>query len=111
MGEKGKVKGLKTVQVEFKDGKLVEVPGTEKDYKADLVLLAMGFVSPVATVLDAFGVEKDAAATPRPPPTFTAATPPTCPRCLRPATCAAASRWWSGPSAKAARRRARWTSS
>jgi glutamate synthase (NADPH/NADH) small chain len=30
-GEKGKVKGLKTVQVEFKDGKLVEVPGTEKD--------------------------------------------------------------------------------
>jgi glutamate synthase (NADPH/NADH) small chain len=59
-GEKGKVTGLKTVQVEFKDGKLAEVPGTEKDYKADLVLLAMGFVSPVATVLDAFGVDKDA---------------------------------------------------
>jgi glutamate synthase (NADPH/NADH) small chain len=66
IGEKGKVTGLKTVQVEFKDGKLVEVPGTEKEYKADLVLLAMGFVSPVATVLDAFGVDKDAAATPRP---------------------------------------------
>ena len=60
MGEKGKVTGLKTVQVEFKDGKFVEVPGTEKVFKADLVLLAMGFVSPVATVLDAFGVEKDA---------------------------------------------------
>lgn len=28
--------------------------------QADLVLLAMGFVSPVALVLDAFGVEKDA---------------------------------------------------
>jgi glutamate synthase (NADPH/NADH) small chain len=28
--------------------------------KADLVLLAMGFVSPVQQVLDAFGVEKDA---------------------------------------------------
>jgi glutamate synthase (NADPH/NADH) small chain len=28
--------------------------------KADMVLLAMGFVSPVATVLDAFGVDKDA---------------------------------------------------
>jgi len=28
--------------------------------KADLVLLAMGFVSPVATVLDGFGIEKDA---------------------------------------------------
>jgi glutamate synthase (NADPH/NADH) small chain len=57
--EAGKVKSLKTVQVEFKDGKLLEVPGTEKEYKADLVLLAMGFTNPVATVLDAFGVDKD----------------------------------------------------
>jgi glutamate synthase (NADPH/NADH) small chain len=60
MGEKGKVTGLKTVHVEFKDGKLVEVPGTEKEYKADMVLLAMGFTNPVATVLDAFGIDKDA---------------------------------------------------
>lgn len=60
LGEKGKVTGLKTVNVEFKDGKFVEVPGTEKEYKADLVLLAMGFVNPVATVLEGFGVEKDA---------------------------------------------------
>jgi glutamate synthase (NADPH/NADH) small chain len=59
MGEKGKVTGLKTVRVEWKDGKMVEVPGSEKTYKADLVLLAMGFVNPVATVLDAFGVDKD----------------------------------------------------
>ena len=60
-GSKGsKVTGLKTVQVEWKDGKLVEVPGTEKTLKADLVLLAMGFVSPVASVLEAFGVDKDA---------------------------------------------------
>jgi glutamate synthase (NADPH/NADH) small chain len=59
-GDKGKVTGLTTVQVEMKDGKLVEVAGTEKEYKADLVLLAMGFVNPVATVLDAFGVDKDA---------------------------------------------------
>ena len=58
-GSKGKVTGLTTVQVEFKDGKLTEVPGTEKEYKADLVLLAMGFVHPVSTVLDVFGVEKD----------------------------------------------------
>ena len=48
------------MHVEFKDGKLVDVPGTEKTYEADLVLLAMGFVNPVATVLDAFGIEKDA---------------------------------------------------
>ena len=58
-GKDGKVTGLKTVHVEFKDGKLVEIPGTEKEYKADLVLLAMGFVNPVATVLDGFGVAKD----------------------------------------------------
>jgi glutamate synthase (NADPH/NADH) small chain len=60
IGEKGKVTGLTTVHVEFKDGKMVEVPGTEKEYKADMVLLAMGFTNPVATVLDAFGIDKDA---------------------------------------------------
>jgi glutamate synthase (NADPH) small chain len=60
IGSKGKLTGLKTVHVEMQGGKLVEVPGTEKEYKADLVLLAMGFVSPVASVLEAFGVERDA---------------------------------------------------
>ena len=60
IGEKGKVTGLKTVRVEFKDGKLVEIPGTEVVMKADLVLLAMGFVNPVASVLESFGVDKDA---------------------------------------------------
>ncbi len=60
IGEKGKVTGLKTVRIEMKDGKMVEVPGTEQVMKADLVLLAMGFVAPVGTVLDAFGVDKDA---------------------------------------------------
>jgi glutamate synthase (NADPH/NADH) small chain len=60
VGSGGKVTGLKTVNVEWKDGKMVEVAGSEKTLKADLVLLAMGFVNPVATVLDAFGVDKDA---------------------------------------------------
>ena len=59
IGEKGKITALKTVRIEMKDGKMVEVPGTEQTLKADLVLLAMGFVSPVAAVLEAFGVEKD----------------------------------------------------
>ncbi len=58
-GKHGKVTGLKTVRVEWKDGKMVEVPGSEQLLKADLVLLAMGFISPVASVLEAFGVEKD----------------------------------------------------
>ena len=61
IGAKGKLTGLKTVRVAWKDGKMTEVAGSEQVLKADLVLLAMGFVSPVATVLDAFGVDKDAA--------------------------------------------------
>jgi len=60
IGEKGKVTGLKTVRVQWKDGKMAEVAGSEQTLRADLVLLAMGFTSPVATVLDTFGVEKDA---------------------------------------------------
>ena len=59
IGEKGKVTGLTTVRVEWKDGKMQEVAGSEQTLKADLVLLAMGFVAPVAAVLDAFGVDKD----------------------------------------------------
>jgi len=59
IGEKGQVTGLKTVRVEWKDGKMVEVPGSEQVMKADLVLLAMGFVSPVGSVIEAFGVDKD----------------------------------------------------
>ncbi|MCO5977255.1 glutamate synthase subunit beta [Ideonella oryzae] len=60
IGSKGKVTGLKTVHLAWKDGKMSEIPGTEKEYKADLVLLAMGFVSPVASILESFGVDKDA---------------------------------------------------
>lgn len=59
-GENGQVKKLIAARVEWKDGKMVEVPGSEFELKADLVLLAMGFVSPVQKLLDAFGVEKDA---------------------------------------------------
>ncbi|WP_394755233.1 glutamate synthase subunit beta [Rhodoferax sp.] len=59
IGDKGKLTGLKTVHIELKDGKMVEIAGTEKTYQADLVLLAMGFVNPVATVLEAFGVDQD----------------------------------------------------
>ncbi len=60
LGENGKLTGLKTVHVEMKDGKLTEVAGTEKEWPADMVLLAMGFTNPMATVLEAFGVDKDA---------------------------------------------------
>ena len=60
IGEKGKLTGLKTVRVEWQNGKMVEVPGSEVVMKADMVFLAMGFVSPVGSVIDAFGIDKDA---------------------------------------------------
>ena len=60
VGAKGKVNGVKTVRVEWQDGKMHEVAGSEQLLKADLVLLAMGFVNPLASVLEAFGVDKDA---------------------------------------------------
>jgi glutamate synthase (NADPH/NADH) small chain len=58
--DSGKVTGLKAVRLDWKDGKMSEIPGSEFEMKADLVLLAMGFVSPVQKLLDVFGVEKDA---------------------------------------------------
>jgi len=60
LGDKGKVTGVKTVRLEWSGGKMTEVPGSEQVLKADLVLLAMGFVSPVSAMLEAFGVAKDA---------------------------------------------------
>jgi glutamate synthase (NADPH/NADH) small chain len=59
-GEGGKVKTLKAVRLAWQDGKPAEIPGSEFDLPADLVLLAMGFVSPVQSLLEEFGVEKDA---------------------------------------------------
>ena len=58
-GKNGKVEKLHALHVEWKDGKMQEVPGSEIEMKADLVLLAMGFVSPTQQILEAFGVEKD----------------------------------------------------
>ena len=58
-GRQGKVEKLIAVRVEWRDGKMQEVPDSEFEIKADLVLLAMGFVSPVQQVLTSFGVELD----------------------------------------------------
>ena len=60
VGENGKLKAIRAIRLEWKDGKMSEVPGSEFEIKADLVFLAMGFTAPVGGVLDAFGVDKDA---------------------------------------------------
>ena len=59
-GANGKVEKLIAARLEWKDGKMIEVPNSEFEVKADLVLLAMGFVSPAQQALSTFGVEKDA---------------------------------------------------
>jgi glutamate synthase (NADPH) small chain len=60
IGENGRVKALRAIRLEWKDGQMIEIQGSEFRMPADLVLLAMGFVSPVQSILDAFGVQKDA---------------------------------------------------
>ncbi|MFN3564562.1 MAG: glutamate synthase subunit beta [Burkholderiaceae bacterium] len=70
---KGNVKAIVAARVEWKKDpasgqmKMSEVPGSEFELPADLVLLAMGFVSPSAYVLQAFGVERDARGNARAP--------------------------------------------
>jgi len=60
VGENGKVNALKVARLEWKEGRMSEVPGSEFTLRADLVLLAMGFVSPLQSMLEEFGVQKDA---------------------------------------------------
>ena len=67
LGEKGQLKALRTVRLEWKDGKPSEVPGSEAVIPAELVLLAMGFVSPLQSMLEEFGVERDARGNARAP--------------------------------------------
>ncbi len=61
---KGNLKGLVTTEVEWetvpgKRPRLKEVPGTEKEWKCDLVLLALGFTGSETTLAEQFGVEMD----------------------------------------------------
>jgi glutamate synthase (NADPH) small chain len=60
----GNVKELHTVQIEWVNDengrkRLQEIEGTEKVWKADLVLLSMGFLGPESPLLDQLEVEKD----------------------------------------------------
>ena len=60
-GEGGKVKALSACRVDWKDGRLHDVAGSEFELKADLVLFAMGYLHPVHEgMLDELGVKYDA---------------------------------------------------
>jgi glutamate synthase (NADPH/NADH) small chain len=55
----GNLKAVRTVDVEFKDGRFENVPGSEREWPVDLVFLAMGFLGPEHQVSDALGVDYD----------------------------------------------------
>ncbi len=55
----GVVSGVRTVEVEMKEGKLQAIAGSEKEWKADLVLLAMGFLGPEHKCSDPLQVAYD----------------------------------------------------
>jgi len=56
----GNVRALSVVEVAMKDGRSEEVPGSEKEIPAQLVLLAMGFLGPERPgVVEQLGVELD----------------------------------------------------
>ncbi len=64
IGDNGRVTGVEAVQLEWKkeNGRFVmkEIPGTTEIIKADLILLAMGFVSPIRKgLLDDLKMEYD----------------------------------------------------
>ncbi|UYM05314.1 glutamate synthase subunit beta [Solicola gregarius] len=60
LGDGGSVRGLRIVEVEFVDGAMTEVDGTERDIPAQLVLFAMGFTGPEREgLVEQLGVDLD----------------------------------------------------
>ncbi|WP_336985444.1 glutamate synthase subunit beta [Altererythrobacter aquiaggeris] len=60
VGKDGQVTGLECAHIEWKDGKFTEVEGSTFTLKADLILLAMGFLGPIKSgMVDQTGVELD----------------------------------------------------
>ena len=57
--EQGRLRALRCVRADWSSGQPAEVPGSDFEMPAQLVLLAMGFLHPEHEVLDDFSVEKD----------------------------------------------------
>ena len=58
-GKDGRLTGMRTTEVKFVGNQLQEIPNTEKVWKADLILIAMGFLGPEHNASDALGVAYD----------------------------------------------------
>jgi len=62
--EKGEVKAVKTVNVEWtkekgKPPRFDEIPGTEREWEADLVMLSMGFLGPGHEIIEQMELKTD----------------------------------------------------
>ena len=57
--ENGNLKAVRTVDVTLKDGRFENIPGSEREWPADLVFLAMGFLGPEHVVSDALDLQYD----------------------------------------------------
>ncbi|MEL4106392.1 glutamate synthase subunit beta [Oscillospiraceae bacterium WX1] len=57
--ENGNVKALHTVEVDWSTGAMKEVPGTEKTWPAQLVLIAMGFLGPDEAIIQELSLNQD----------------------------------------------------
>jgi NAD(P)H-dependent glutamate synthase small subunit len=58
-GKDGRLTGMRTTEVKFVGGSLQEIPNTEKVWKTDLILIAMGFLGPEHQASDPLGVAYD----------------------------------------------------
>ena len=58
-GPDGKVAGVRTLDVTFHDGRMRKIPGSQREWSADLVLLSMGFLGPEHAPAEPLGIEYD----------------------------------------------------
>jgi glutamate synthase (NADPH/NADH) small chain len=56
----GRLRAIRCVRLDWQDGTMREIAGSEFELRADLVFLAMGFTQPAAALLDGFDVARDA---------------------------------------------------
>ncbi|MCZ6616896.1 MAG: glutamate synthase subunit beta [Gammaproteobacteria bacterium] len=59
IGDDGNLKAVRTVDVALKDGRFETIAGSEREWPANLVFLAMGFLGPEHAVSDALDLEYD----------------------------------------------------
>ena len=59
IGRNGMVSGLETIKVRWAQGRPEKIAGSEKIWKCDLVLLAMGFLGPQTELIKQIGCETD----------------------------------------------------